>query len=66
MNNGDKLKLILKEPQIAYYKLINTPEKYDKYKRVEKKFLSIKTTTTKDFIILTKTVLYDMLLTESI
>ena len=66
MNNGDKLKLILKEPQIAYYKLINTPEKYDKYKRVEKKILSIKTTTTKDFLILTKTVLYDMLLTENI
>lgn len=68
MNNGQKLKLILNEPQIAYYKLINTREKYDKYKRVEKcKYKDLpKTPTTKDFITLTKTVLYDLLITENI
>jgi hypothetical protein len=68
MTNGQKLKLILKEPQNAYYKLINTREKYDQFKRVEKcKYKDLpKTPTTKDFITLTKTVLYDMLLTESI
>jgi hypothetical protein len=68
MTNGQKLKLILKEPQNAYYQLINTREKYDKFKRVEKcKYKDLpKTPTTKDFIILTKTVLYDMLLTGNL
>ena len=68
MKNGQKLKLILKEPQNAYYQLINTREKYDQFKRVEKcKYKALpKTPTTKDFITLTKTVLYDLLLTENI
>jgi hypothetical protein len=68
MTNGQKLKLILKEPQNAYYQLINTREKYDQFKRVEKcKYKDLpKTPTTKDFITLTKTVLYDLLLTENI
>jgi hypothetical protein len=65
----EKRNLIFDAPNDAYYKLIDTRAKYNEFKKVEaKKSAKVlpKTPTTKDFSILTKTVLYDLLLMDKI
>jgi len=65
----EKRNLIFDAPNDAYYKLIDTRAKYNEFKKVEaKKAAKVlpKTPTTKDFSILTKTVLYDLLLMDKI
>ena len=69
MTKTEKRNLIFDAPKDAYYKLIDTRAKYNEFKKVEaKKAAKVlpKTPTTKDFSILTKTVLYDLLLMDKI
>lgn len=69
MTKTEKRNLIFDAPNDAYYKLIDTRAKYNEFKKVEaKKAAKVlpKTPTTKDFSILTKTVLYDLLLMDKI
>ena len=69
MTTTQKRNLIFEAPNDAYYKLIDTRTKYDEFKKVEaKKAVKVlpKTPTTKDFTLLTKTVLYDLLLMDKI
>lgn len=69
MTTTEKRNLIFEAPNDAYYKLIDTRAKYNEFKKVEaKKSAKVlpKTPTTKDFSILTKTVLYDLLLMDKI
>ena len=69
MTTIQKRNLIFDAPNDAYYKLIDTRAKYNEFKKVEaKKSAKVlpKTPTTKDFSILTKTVLYDLLLMDKI
>lgn len=69
MTKTEKRNLIFDAPNDAYYKLIDTRAKYNEFKKVEaKKSAKVlpKTPTTKDFSILTKTVLYDLLLMDKI
>jgi hypothetical protein len=65
----EKRNLIFEAPNDAYCKLIDTPAKYNEFIKVsDLKAATIlpKTPTTKDFSILTKTVLYDLLLMDKI
>ena len=69
MTTMEKRNLILDAPNDAYNRLINTPHKYHLFNKLEaKKAVKVlpKTPTTKDFTLLTKTVLYDLLLMDKI
>lgn len=69
MTTTQKRNLIFEAPNDAYYKLIDTRTKYNEFIKVsDLKAPNIlpKTPTTKDFTLLTKTVLYDLLLMDKI